>query len=239
MKSTILLPVLVLIGILSTSSRVITVQERYMEQYKYMAISEMNRSGIPASIKLAQGILESQSGRSELAVNANNHFGIKCKSNWSGETYQYKDDDLDENGELIHSCFRMYGSGEQSYIDHTDFILNRSRYKSLFSLPKNDYKAWAMGLKKCGYATDPNYGIRLIETIEKYNLNLLDAPVIEKPVPVLPVIENTIKTQVNTTNKQVVKGSLNSSKYSKNKSYNVKSKKRFRTFTAPRLSESK
>ncbi|HRI32372.1 MAG TPA: glucosaminidase domain-containing protein, partial [Saprospiraceae bacterium] len=158
MKSTILLPVLVLIGILSTSSRVITVQERYMEQYKYMAISEMNRSGIPASIKLAQGILESQAGRSELAVNANNHFGIKCKSNWSGETYQYKDDDLDENGELIHSCFRMYGSGEQSYIDHTDFILNRPRYKSLFSLPKNDYKAWAMGLKKCGYATDPNYG---------------------------------------------------------------------------------
>jgi hypothetical protein len=133
----------------------------------------------------------------------------------------------------------MYGSGEQSYIDHTDFILNRSRYKPLFSLPKNDYKAWAMGLKKCGYATDPNYGIRLIETIEKYNLNLLDAPVIVKPVPVLPVIENTIKTQVNTTNKQVVKGSLNSSKYSKNKSYNVKSKKRFRTFTAPRLSESK
>ena len=103
--------------------------------------------------------------------------GIKCKSNWSGETYQYKDDDLDENGELIHSCFRMYGSGEQSYIDHTDFILNRSRYKSLFSLPKNDYKGWAMGLKKCGYATDPNYATRIIETVEKYNLEKMLANV--------------------------------------------------------------
>jgi hypothetical protein len=146
----------------------------YIEQFKSIAISEMNRTGIPASIKLAQGIMESMSGRSELAVNANNHFGIKCKPGWDGETYQYKDDDLDESGELIHSCFRKYTAAENSYIDHSEFLTRRKRYKVLFDYDKSDYISWAKGLQACGYATDPNYATKLIEAIEKYNLYIYD-----------------------------------------------------------------
>ncbi len=98
--------------------------ENYVSTYKNVAISEMMRTGIPASIKLAQGILESDLGRSPLAYQANNHFGIKCKGTWTGETYLYQDDDLDSSGQLIHSCFRMYPSAVDSYIDHTEFILS-------------------------------------------------------------------------------------------------------------------
>lgn len=157
-----------------TATRPVTVQEKYIEQFKWVAINEMERTGIPASIKMAQALHESQSGRSELATQANNHFGIKCKANWTGETYLYIDDDKDTSGNLIHSCFRSYSSAMDSYLDHSDFIKYRPRYKELFDLPANDYKAWAYGLKKCGYATDPNYPERLIKLIEKYNLDLLD-----------------------------------------------------------------
>ncbi|MBK8956784.1 MAG: glucosaminidase domain-containing protein [Saprospiraceae bacterium] len=157
-----------------TATRPVTVQEKYIEQFKWVAISEMERTGIPASIKMAQALHESQSGRSELATNANNHFGIKCKANWAGNTYQYKDDDKDSTGNLIFSCFRSYSSAMDSYLDHSDFIRFRPRYSELFTLPANDYKAWAYGLKKCGYATDPSYPEKLIRLIEKYDLDLLD-----------------------------------------------------------------
>jgi flagellum-specific peptidoglycan hydrolase FlgJ len=156
------------------STRPISNQEKYIEQYKDVAISEMERTGIPASIKMAQALLESQCGLSELALHANNHFGIKCKNDWTGGSYYYQDDDKNEEGEIIHSCFRLYSSALDSYKDHSDFLVNRSRYKELFSLPKTDYIAWAQGLKKCGYATDPIYSERLIKIIQKYNLDNLD-----------------------------------------------------------------
>ncbi len=156
------------------STRPISNQEKYIEQYKDVAISEMERTGIPASIKMAQALLESQSGLSELALHANNHFGIKCKNDWTGGSYYYQDDDKNEDGEIIHSCFRLYSSPLDSYKDHSDFLLNRPRYKDLFNLPKTDYVAWAQGLKKCGYATDPIYSERLIKIIQKYDLDQLD-----------------------------------------------------------------
>lgn len=164
----------IVVGFTFISTRSVSVQERYIEQYKQIAINEMERSKIPASIKMAQALFESQSGTSELATQANNHFGIKCKTTWSGDTYQYKDDDLDKEGNLTFSCFRSYSSAIDSYKDHSDFLIGRSRYQELFSLPMDDYKSWAYGLKKCGYATDPLYAEKLIRVIEKYNLDLLD-----------------------------------------------------------------
>jgi flagellum-specific peptidoglycan hydrolase FlgJ len=156
------------------SARPVTLSEKYIDEYKELAISEMERTGIPASIKMAQALLESQSGKSELALNANNHFGIKCKNNWTGEIYYYHDDDTNHHGEIIASCFRSYDSPVDSYKDHSNFLLNRPRYSELFSYSKTDYVAWAQGLKKCGYATDPNYSERLIKIIQKFNLNNLD-----------------------------------------------------------------
>ena len=120
----------------------------YIEQYKDLAIAEMIRTGIPASITLAQGILETGYGQSDLAQYANNHFGIKCKTEWTGEK-MYHDDDA--KGE----CFRKYASVEDSYKDHSDFLANRPHYAFLFKLDPTDYQAWAHGLKKAGYATNP------------------------------------------------------------------------------------
>ena len=170
---------LLILGFCFMNTRTVSVQERYMDRYKFIAKEEMKRAGIPASIKMAQGIMESMAGRSELAVNANNHFGIKCKSNWPGQTYFYKDDDYDTSGNLVESCFRLYPSPEESYFDHSEFLRNRSRYKSLFDLSISDYKGWAQGLKKCGYATDPMYAMKLVQTIEKYNLDFLDQEVLK------------------------------------------------------------
>ncbi|RQO32508.1 hypothetical protein DBR32_02595 [Taibaiella sp. KBW10] len=135
----------------------------YIEKYKAVAVAEQQRTGIPAAITLAQGIHESASGKSELSLNAHNHFGIKCKSTWLGETYTYTDDAKDE-------CFRKYESDLHSYKDHSDFLKNNPRYLSLFSLAQNDYKSWANGLKKCGYATNPKYAQKLIDLIERYDL---------------------------------------------------------------------
>lgn len=145
----------------------------YIEQYKAIAISEMERTGIPASITLAQAVVESKYGTSTLAVQSNNHFGIKCKGSWEGRSVYYKDDDY-QNGKLINSCFRGYDDPVQSYYDHSDFLLGNKRYQPLFQLYKTDYKGWAKGLKKCGYATDPKYATALIETIEKYQLYIYD-----------------------------------------------------------------
>lgn len=140
-----------------------TPQVIYIEQFSTLAVEEMYRSGIPASITLAQGLLESGYGLSELAVKGNNHFGIKCHNNWTGGRMYYDDD---RKGE----CFRKYKSPEESYRDHSDFLRYRDRYKFLFDYKITDYKSWANGLKKAGYATDPAYPKKLINLIETYKL---------------------------------------------------------------------
>ncbi len=137
--------------------------QAYIEKFKDLAIEEQRRTGVPASIKLAQGIFETGAGSSELCQNAQNHFGIKCKSTWSGETYAYTDDARDE-------CFRKYPSSLHSYKDHSDFLKNNKRYSSLFNLSPTDYSGWAYGLKRCGYATNPSYAKKIIKTIEDFNL---------------------------------------------------------------------
>ena len=142
-------------------------QERYIYTYSDIAVAEMQRTGVPASITLAQGIIESGSGLSTLAVNGNNHFGIKCHNNWKGGTMKMDDDRKDE-------CFRTYDSPEQSFRDHSDFLRYRDRYKFLFDLDRRDYKGWAFGLKQAGYATDPSYANKLIRCIEQYDLSRFD-----------------------------------------------------------------
>lgn len=145
----------------------------YIQRYKQIAINEMKRTGIPASIKLAQGVLESGGGTSVLSRKANNHFGIKCGSEWRGPTYYIKDDDYDENGQLIESCFRVYEDPESSYIAHSEFLRDPNkayRYGFLFRLDAKDYKKWAQGLKTAGYATSPTYADGLISIIEQYKL---------------------------------------------------------------------
>ncbi|WP_199117310.1 glucosaminidase domain-containing protein [Pedobacter sp. ASV28] len=144
----------------------------YIDSFKAVAIEEMNKFGIPASITLAQGILESGSGNSDLAKYANNHFGIKCTSDWKGKAY-YKDDDQKND------CFRVYKDPRESYKDHSNF-LKRKRYSALFELDKNDYKNWAIGLKNAGYATNPKYPDLLINLIEKYSLYQYDQPESER-----------------------------------------------------------
>jgi len=131
----------------------------YVEQYKQIAVSESVRTGIPASIKLAQGILESGYGSSTLAKKSNNHFGIKCGSGWTGKTVQYKG-----------NCYRVFQNGSVAYKEHSSFLIKSSRYKDLFKLKRNDYKGWAKGLQKAGYATNPKYPSILIELIERYKL---------------------------------------------------------------------
>lgn len=146
----------------------------YIDLYKELAVVEMHRSGIPASITLAQALHESSNGFSKLATNANNHFGIKCKNYWVGLTYYHKDDDFDKQGNLLESCFRSYNSVMDSYVDHSNFLMLTSHYAPLFNNERTDYKAWAYGLKSCGYATDISYSQKLISKIEKYNLSQYD-----------------------------------------------------------------
>ncbi len=147
--------------------------ELYIETYSEVAKKEMERHGIPASITLAQGILESGSGNGELTMKSNNHFGIKCHKGWKGQRV-YHDDDKDQE------CFRKYANPAYSFTDHSLFLTGRSRYASLFKLPKDDYKAWAKGLKKAGYATDKKYPKKLIALIERYELYKYDAEVLGK-----------------------------------------------------------
>ena len=141
--------------------------DAYLEKYAQMAVEEMHRSGVPASITLAQGMLESSYGRSELAVKANNHFGIQCHSDWKGKRYEHMD-----AGELRQ--FRKYKSVLDSYADHSDFLAGGKRYSSLFELEITDYKGWAYGLKKAGYAEDPEYAVKLIRVVEMYGLDKYD-----------------------------------------------------------------
>ena len=143
----------------------------YITRYKEDAIKEMYRYGIPASITLAQGMLESGNGNSALSVYANNHFGIKCHKDWTGPSYILDDDEKNE-------CFRKYQDVLDSYSDHSQFLRNRDRYAFLFELPKTDYKGWARGLKEAGYATHPKYAEQLIDLIEQYKLYELDKDVV-------------------------------------------------------------
>ena len=139
----------------------------YIEKFAPIAVKKMHTHKIPASITLAQGVLESGSGRSELAMKSNNHFGIKCHTNWTGESVTHDDD---EKGE----CFRKYEYPETSYEDHSAFLTQRKRYEFLFSYSTKDYKKWARGLKDAGYATDPKYPEKLIKIIEDYQLHEFD-----------------------------------------------------------------
>ena len=172
----------------------------YIDQYKDIAVAEMKRTGIPASITLAQGIIESNSGESNLAANFNNHFGIKCKSDWKGETTNQDDDTKQE-------CFRVYPSAIYSYIDHSNFIKNRPNYASLFELDPVDDSAWAYGLKKAGYATASDYPKKLLKVIDDYELsqynfpelvNEKDSAVNEAPITNTNPIPNTITSSITT-----------------------------------------
>jgi LysM repeat protein len=148
--------------------------EAYVAKYKDLAIAEMQRTGIPASITLAQGILESQFGESDLAKNANNHFGIKCKTEWTGPK-TYHDDDLKQE------CFRVYPSAEESYKDHSNFLMTRDWYAFLFKLDATDDRGWAYGLKKAGYATEKDYPQRLLKLIDDYQLHQYSLPSLGSP----------------------------------------------------------
>src|SRR5665647_440098 len=160
----------------------------YMNKYSTLAVSEMHRTGIPASITLAQGMLESNYGRSTLATKGNNHFGIKCHSDWRGEKIYYDDN---RRGE----CFRSYPTPEESFRDHSDFLTTGSRYKDLFKLSSTDYKGWAHGLRKAGYATDPKYATLLINKIDNYGLHVYDTG----QQPATPDLEQTTGQQPVTT----------------------------------------
>ena len=163
-------------------------QEQYIEKYSEIAVEEMLRSGVPASITLAQGILESGAGLSKLAKEGNNHFGIKCHKGWTGPSMYVDDDQRNE-------CFRVYDSAEDSFRDHSDFLRYRDRYKFLFDLERTDYKGWAYGLKQAGYATDPKYPAKLIQYIEEYKLDRFDQ-VSEQQAAELPAAPHSLEAPV-------------------------------------------
>jgi len=175
-------------------------ENSYIDNYKNIAVSEMKRTGIPASITLAQGMIESDYGRSRLAQEANNHFGIKCHSDWTGQKVYHNDDRRNE-------CFRKYSKPEDSFYDHSEFLKSGSRYSFLFNLSATDYKAWANGLKKAGYATNPDYANMLIRKIEEDNLHYYDngykvaVSVQTRQIPVKesPAVQDTDKTLVPVT----------------------------------------
>lgn len=172
----------------------------YIKTYSDIAVKEMQRTGIPASIKMAQALLESEVGKSPLAARGNNHFGIKCGKDWDGGTYFKIDDDTDSTGALIESCFRAFTKAEESFVAHSEFLTDsrkQHRYGFLFELYPGDYEAWARGLSTAGYATDPAYPEKLIRIIKKYKLDTLDEPLLAS-LPARP------KLQVQEENPEVV-----------------------------------
>jgi LysM repeat protein len=164
--------------------------EEYINTYKDLAVSEMRRTGVPASITLAQGMIESNFGQSTIAREANNHFGIKCHNDWKGPGIIHHDDRRNE-------CFRKYGKPEESYYDHSDFLRSASRYSFLFNIDSGDYKEWARGLKKAGYATNPDYANMLIRTIEENSLWQFDRGYKTTSRPNLPIAKDTTPDQMN------------------------------------------
>ena len=167
MKKVLITLALVVLGLTARTQRADVPQQQYIDSYSALAVAEMLRTGVPASITLAQGILESRSGLSALATEGNNHFGIKCHKDWTGRTMHLDDDRRNE-------CFRVYDTPEESFRHHSDFLRYRVRYKFLFDLELTDYKGWAYGLKQAGYATDPSYAAKLIKCIEDYDLARFD-----------------------------------------------------------------
>ena len=152
-----------LVQIFFAAGQSVEVIQQYIDQYKDLAIAEMKRTGVPASIKLAQGIHETMAGQSDLVQKSNNHFGIKCKTGWNGPSVRHTDDARNE-------CFRKYATANESYRDHSNFLKSSPRYASLFELDPTDYEAWAKGLKSAGYATNPAYAQTLVRLIEEYDL---------------------------------------------------------------------
>lgn len=217
-KSKAVLPTEVIVSTSKTKVSAEIIGE-YVLTYKNIAMNNMKTYGIPASIVLAQGILESGSGRGDLAQSANNHFGIKCHENWTGETVKHDDDAAQE-------CFRKYSKPEESYKDHALFLTSRPRYAGLFQLAKGDYKAWARGLKAKGYATDPKYPDKLIYYIEKYYLYQYDNQVLGIKTVLPPATQVTpSKTATITSNPdlyEVVKGDT---LYSLSKRFNISMEK--------------
>lgn len=205
--------------IVSTSKTKVTLAtiQNYILQYKDIAMNNMRTNGIPASIILAQAILESGAGNGTLAQNANNHFGIKCHKDWTGESVRHDDDAPQE-------CFRKYTNPAESFQDHATFLSSRGRYSALFKLSKSDYRSWARGLREAGYATDPQYPEKLVTYIQRYNLDQYDNIVlgitdvsstkdaVNDVLNAIPIIDNTGSTH------QVQKGDTF---YSLSKKYNV------------------
>ena len=207
--------------IVSTSKTVVTndVIVAYVLKFKDISMANMKNFGIPASIILAQGILESGAGRGDLALSANNHFGIKCHEGWTGESVKH-DDDSDQE------CFRKYNNPAESFKDHALFLTGRPRYSKLFGFTKGDYKAWAKGLRAAGYATDPNYPDKLISYIERYNLHQYDEQVLDVNYVVKEqemieelTVESTKKAQNDASSYVVQKGDT---LYSISKKFDVK-----------------
>jgi len=169
----------------------------YVNQYKQLAIEEMRRTGVPASITLAQGILESQSGESDLAKGSNNHFGIKCKTEWTGPKTYHDDDEKKE-------CFRVYASAEESYRDHSNFLRSRDPYQFLFKLDKSDDIGWAYGLKKAGYATEKDYPYRLLNLINDYELHQYSSIALKQNTTPTTTVDNGKKLKViNQSNSEI------------------------------------
>jgi flagellum-specific peptidoglycan hydrolase FlgJ len=186
------------VTITTTSTRSTDKVANYVEDFKDVAIQEMKLYKIPASITLAQGILESGSGSGRLAVEANNHFGIKCHTGWIGGRIYHDDDEAQE-------CFRTYNDASYSYRDHSLFLKDRSRYAGLFELEKDDYKGWANGLREAGYATDKRYPEKLISLIERYELYQYDNIALGKSVDERPrVIEEVKEKNTTSYNKEYV-----------------------------------
>ena len=192
-----------------------TPQEEYIKKYSAWAVQEMHRSGVPASITLAQGILESGAGKSKLASEGNNHFGIKCHKGWTGKSMKVDDDEPNE-------CFRVYSSARESFRDHSDFLRYRDRYKFLFDLEPTDYKGWAYGLSKAGYATDPGYPAKLIRYIEEYDLSRFDRKGYEEdvavsvPVSPLKIEEAMTVKEISVAGQERISFSVSRELYSKN-----------------------
>jgi hypothetical protein len=185
--------------------------EAYINTYREIAISEMLRTGVPAAITLAQGILESQSGQSDLVRNSNNHFGIKCKTEWTGEKYYHDDDEKAE-------CFRVYGAADESYRDHSDFLKSRPHYAFLFKLDPTDFEGWAKGLKKAGYATNPTYPQKLMKLINEYSLQQysLEAIARKNNPQITETTTASLAPAVNSvTNKETITPAVNDNKETK------------------------
>ncbi|MEI7508584.1 MAG: glucosaminidase domain-containing protein [Flavobacterium sp.] len=193
----------------------------YIEKYKSIAKKDMLQYGIPASIILGQGILESGAGTGPLSVQANNHFGIKCHKEWTGPSIRYNDDAENE-------CFRKYKDPDESYRDHSLFLVSRAHYSSLFKLDKTDYKSWAIGLKNAGYATDSAYPTKLIAIIERYDLQKFDSDVLEDDYTAsnnsteLKRSNNVVKSQTSSSDtNQLHQVSKGDTLYSISRRYNI------------------